>query len=64
MAQMPRWYRRQVLEHKLSSVLHNPYADISDVQAAKEAINNKLDQQESEYESSQRGLANYYFKKL
>jgi len=64
MSQMPRWYRKQVLENKLREVLYNPLSDVSDVQAAKKAINKKLDQQDRDYEYYQITKVNKYLDKL
>jgi hypothetical protein len=66
MAQAPRWYREQQLRAKFveKNILGNPYADISSVQAAEQAIKEKLDQQNHSYEKSQRNLKNNYLKLL
>jgi hypothetical protein len=60
MNQMPRWYRRQELEHKLKGVLSNPYSDISHVQAARKAVDETLAKQDRDYENRQMKLTNRY----
>lgn len=64
MGQIPRWYRKQQLEHKLEHVLKNPMADISQVQAAKEAIEKKLEQQDRDYHYSQTKQVDKYMEQL
>jgi len=64
MSQLPRWYRKQILENKLRKVLYNPLTDVSDVQAAKKAIDKKLDQQDREYRYSQAAKTNRYLAEL
>lgn len=64
MSQYPRWARKQTLEHKLKDTLNNPYADQADVQAAREAVNRTLDQQDRDYQRSQENRTQHYLKKL
>jgi hypothetical protein len=66
MAQAPRWYREQQLRAKLvaKNILGNPYADISSVQAANQAIQEKLDQQDRDNERHKHDLMNEYLKLL
>jgi hypothetical protein len=66
MALASRWYRKQQLEAKFieRKILGNPYADISSVNAANQAIEEKLDQQERDDQRHQRDLKNEYLKLL
>jgi hypothetical protein len=64
MAQWPRWAREQMLREKLKEVLQNPYADVSQVQAAEKAIKMKLDQQDNQYQQDQQKRTNDYLKRL
>lgn len=64
MSQTPRWYRKKILEDKLSNVIRNPYSDVTTVQAAKKAIEKKLDQQDRDYHYSQVEQTNKFLELL
>ena len=64
MSQMPRGYRKQLLENKLSYVLRNPLADQSDVNAARKAVEATLDRQDIEFRNSQRQQTDRYMSEL
>jgi hypothetical protein len=64
MSKLPRWYRKQLLENRLEKVLKNPLADQANVNAARKAVELKLDQQDFAYQQSQRHLTNKYLEQL
>lgn len=64
MAQLPKWYRRKQYEHKLRHILNNPLADISDVQAARRAVDKKLENDDRDYSQQQHNKVNKLLEKL
>ena len=64
MSQMPRWFRQQQYEQKLSHVLNNPLSDQASVTAARRAVEQKLDQDDFEFAQRQRQRTNDYLQQL
>ena len=64
MSQVPRWYRKQLLEHQLKDTLQSPYADQATVDAARKAIDEKLDEQYVRYQRSQEKAKESFKRKL
>ena len=64
MNQLPRYYRKRLLEEKLGGVLTSPLSNQSDVRAARKAVEEELDHQDLIYKQAERNTINFYLTKL
>ena len=65
MSQAPRWYRKQLYEHKLGLDSPNAgYMDISDAQARRNAVEEKLRQDDRDFAQNQAQRTQSYLNQL